>query len=600
MQSNNSCSQNKESYSPYLTGVIKFILSYSIIILFTIPFIITAATSNQVAALTYRDTVNLQFTWNPAINISLSSADLVISNLTPGTSADSNVITINVGTNNSYGYILSATVGNATNASTNLVNTTDNTKLFTSLATTDSLATLTTDNTWGYSFSTDSGTNWSNCSGLPLYTDPTGVELINNNSTGSTPIEFKIAAKASAEQASGTYINTINFTAVANPEPTPEPISCTSRKICYSPNALDAEGNMGEQTATNNSSITLLASNYSRHGYGFAGWSPTMDGSGIIYGPNETITVGDLSEGGLALYAVWIPSAGNLQNWSGCSNLTQGSVTALTDSRDNNTYAVARLADGKCWMIENLRLDNTTTDNSNGSLAQGYGGQFAGLANPENPWLNTATEANSIYYSGTQEGTASVDVGTTNAVYLFPRYNNQNIASRADTITTNNNNIYSYGNYYTWAATIADTTNYNTNNYSVGSTSICPAGWRLPRGGNKSNEANNELWALFVTGLNNGVKPANYDSSAQPYYNGGAEASSLSNTIRSYPINMLYSGEIYGGEVNSRGSLSSCWTATTIGNDRAYYSRIGNTNVYPGNGYGSKFYGRTIRCLTNP
>ena len=57
------------------------------------------------------------------------------------------------------------------------------------------------------------------------------------------------------------------------------------------------------------------------------------------------------------------------------------------------------------------------------------------------------------------------------------------------------------GNYYTWPAAIADTTHYGTNNQSIENTSLCPTGWRLPKGGNKSNEANNEFWNLIVTGL---------------------------------------------------------------------------------------------------
>ena len=93
------------------------------------------------------------------------------------------------------------------------------------------------------------------------------------------------------------------------------------------------------------------------------------DGSGVSYGPNETITIGDVSEHGLSLYAIWVESTGNLQNWTGCSSLDINEVTALTDIRDGDTYAVAKLVDGNCWMIENLRLstnayiNSTNTDN---------------------------------------------------------------------------------------------------------------------------------------------------------------------------------------------------------------------------------------------
>lgn len=56
----------------------------------------------------------------------------------------------------------------------------------------------------------------------------------------------------------------------------------------------------------------------------------------------------------------------------GTANLS--SVSALTDQRDDQTYAIAKLADGNCWMIENLRLDTEATRGAtNEALAQGYG-----------------------------------------------------------------------------------------------------------------------------------------------------------------------------------------------------------------------------------
>ena len=50
----------------------------------------------------------------------------------------------------------------------------------------------------------------------------------------------------------------------------------------------------------------------------------------------------------------------------------------------------------------------------------------------------------------------------------------QNPTTNSDTNSTTNAGMYSYGNYYTLAAAIADTTNYITNNQSIANTSICP------------------------------------------------------------------------------------------------------------------------------
>ena len=171
--------------------------------------------ANLVSALTYQTSEDISFTFNPSIAISLSS-DLVINNLTPGSSADSNVITVSTSTNNITGYVLTASVGNTTNTTTNLVNGNYN---FASVATNADLANLATDNTWGYSFSEDDGSTWTNYSGLPLYTSANWKEIITTNTKGITNLKFKIGAKASTSQASGTYTNVINFTAVANAVP---------------------------------------------------------------------------------------------------------------------------------------------------------------------------------------------------------------------------------------------------------------------------------------------------------------------------------------------------------------------------------------------
>ena len=337
-----------------------------------------------------------------------------------------------------------------------------------------------------------------------------------------------------------------------------------------------------------------------------------------IYGPNQTIefAAGQYSTKGLSLYAVWVKSAGSLQNWSGCSSLAQGAVTALTDQRDNNTYAVAKLADGKCWMIENLRLDNTNSDNATGALAQGYGtsatyGNFIGLANPETANFigstssaTNPTEPNSIYYAGTLVAPATMDISQTNyASFRMPRFRNDNTntdtAVNPNTIVANmtntGQNIYSYGNYYTWPAAKANTDYLaNITDSNAANTSICPKGWKLPQGGNKANESTNDFWALAVTGLNN-PNPANYSSSTNPYYDGSAEAGPVGRKLRAFPNNFVYSGYVNGSSVNNRGSDGNYWSATASSYNNAYYFR--STYVYPGTINIDKYYGRSVRCV---
>jgi len=171
------------------------------------------ATSN----ITYQTTVNPEFVINDSISVALSSADLVISDLTPGQSADSNIITVTVTSNSPRGYSLGSTVGDSETYDTDtLVHTNGSVAdTFTNMTAAGSL----TAGKWGYSYSSDSGTTWSTYNGLPLY-DDTAAELISTTEEGSSSVQFKIGAYATTQQIAGEYRNIVNFIATAEATPT--------------------------------------------------------------------------------------------------------------------------------------------------------------------------------------------------------------------------------------------------------------------------------------------------------------------------------------------------------------------------------------------
>ena len=176
----------------------------------------------------------------------------------------------------------------------------------------------------------------------------------------------------------------------------------------------------------------------------------------------------------------------------------------------------------------------------------------------------------------------------------------QNPAANSATNSTSNAGMYSYGNYYTWAAAIADTTNYTTNNQSVTNTSICPSGWRLPQGGNKNrleSDDDNDFWNLTVDALNNGTTPANYGNSTTPYYTGTAEAGPVADKLRSYPNNFIYSGYVVSGSVYDRGSYGYYWSSTARSSGSAYLLYLYSSNVSPGTYGSSKYSGWAVRCV---
>ena len=496
-----------------------------------------------------------------------------------------------------------------------------------------------TDSTISYNpqnltISSDTEGTFSNWHSIPdTYIKVAEYHANTGSSTTDTTLGVKLettyAAYISSSQPADTYVGQVKYTMVHPYTEEPlQPQSSASGKICYYANASSAEGTMGCQNVA--SSVMLLASNFSRTGYGFAGWSNKFDYAtnpeAKFYGPQETMAIPDTSiytgEGkGLSLYAVWVKSAGNLQDTTKvsevCNRLTAAptdgtanlsSVSAFTDSRDNNTYAIAKLADGKCWMIENLRLDNSATltiantnkplnDGTNVTLKHNY--TDTTTSNTLSPTSNVAYNADTAPDGWCDTNSAACDdqsrLRTDNTANRLTYAENQNVTSQ-------DANIYSYGNYYNWYSATAGngTYSFSTDNNSVAG-DLCPTGWRLPKGGNKTRiESNddNEFWNLTVDALNGGVAPANYSSSTYPNYNGSTEAGPVDKKLRSYPNNYLHSGYANGGSLNGRGSFGGFWSSAAYSTNSAYFLNLNSFYVYPGtNNNNYKYSGRPVRCL---
>lgn len=395
-------------------------------------------------------------------------------------------------------------------------------------------------------------------------------------------IKTTYAAFINQIQPAGSYMGKVKYTLVhPSSEVPPTPQETAPGYIAYYPNTNVYEGSMAEQPLnSSDTSATLLASNFSRRGYGFAGWNTAYDYSGEFYGPNETISfeAGEYTdrEKGLSLYAVWAESSGIIQDWQGCSSLRIGDTTALTDLRDNQSYAIAKLADDKCWTIENLKLENSSISNSDGAFSQGYNPSFVGLASPENDNFTDSNVANSIYSIDGSNSTQAI-IGS-NPGYRFPRYNNSNTSSRAISPSTNRVNIYSFGNYYTWAAAIADTSQYEEGNHDT--TSICPTGWHLPTGGSLEADFNELDLAIGGNGLSQNTVEA-------------------SNRWRKYPNNFVFSGYYDNSEVMDKGYAGSYWSSTTGSINGAYYLFLQTDYVHPGTKSFYKFIGQSIRCISD-
>jgi len=476
----------------HLTGAQKIIIFSFVII--TISLLNITHTS----ALTYQDEIDMQFTFNPTVQIAVSG-DLIIPDLAPGSSSDSNIITVTAGSNDTHGYTLYGTVGSSTNNYTDLrLSSSNTTNVFTNLSSNKATLSNFSDNTWGYSYSTDSGSSWvsgnagstsSGYNGLPLYNssnNASGVILASTSSASETSLQFKIGAKAASTQVSGTYTNTINFIGVGNVVTT-----------TYSLNYVDASGegtglptNLSSQT-TNDGVITLSETTPTRDGYIFKGWCDTNNSSdpttctGNTYNPGRIYIIPVASQGGTVnvnLYAVWQSASSaatladitNMQDSFSCADTPAGTTNTLTDIRDGKSYTVAKLADGNCWMTQNLDFNivdaGVDLDSTNTDVPSNWGD--AGNLTDTYATSDTTWE----YSHNTPESYDPGDLCWNGAIY-----SNYSGELSNSTVTCGDDKHYSIGNYYNWTAAVAmsDSSSYTSDGTDVDQ-SICPAGWRLP------------------------------------------------------------------------------------------------------------------------
>lgn len=364
----------------------------------------------------------------------------------------------------------------------------------------------------------------------------------------------------------------------------------------------------------------LFASNFKRAGYGFVGWSTDSDAwnkltdndttnDAKIWGPNEIITAPAYNGTPITtLYAIWAPAETDgdnpvyLQGWTGCSAMTattydtttgkltvaKNSITALTDERDDNVYTIAKLADENCWMVENLRLDNTpelSTTNTN-----------IDSTNSTLPITNVYGSTTSNYLSATSSSWCTTDsaacddqslLNTTNTIANITPSQTQSVTS-ANAHTNFSKTIYSYGNYYNWYSATAGygTSSRSTSEPTAGD--LCPAGWKLPYGNTGTSGTTN------IGGTKGGFSYLDKRMGGTGAYQSTSVAS---NKWRMFPNNFIYSGNWSGSSASNRGYYGYYWSASAFNSSYAHFLSFESANVYPGYNFIGKYQGFTVRCV---
>ncbi|MBR5647801.1 hypothetical protein IKW73_02600 [Candidatus Saccharibacteria bacterium] len=254
----------------------------------------------------------------------------------------------------------------------------------------------------------------------------------------------------------------------------------------------------------------------------------------------------------------------------------------VVDVRDNRIYTIGKLADGHCWLLDNLALDPTDAT-------------VAADMNSTN--TNATDEAINNFINGSatalHDGWSTSPVGRTYMAggvdYMTPRLFDQSKDITSADLSDPDEPLaeaanWKFGIYYNYCAVSAGTYCYTDGDSSIAydkpdtafdiDYDICPAGWRLPSGGNGG-----EYEILYNT-----------------YYD--ANESNPSHPFRK-ALHLPISGYVsYIGPV-SQGSYVSYWTATNPGNDGYYMQILYQNAFYAGSptSSNSRYYGYGVRCI---
>ena len=232
-------------------------------------------------------------------------------------------------------------------------------------------------------------------------------------------------------------------------------------------------------------------------------------------------------------------------------------LRTLTDNRDGTTrsYRIAKLADNKCWMLDNLKLGKTTGTTT---------------LTPAN--TNIATNFTLPQLITT--GTASYDIPQ--ATGPVP----------GDT----GNGATNYGYLYNWpAATAGETRTTMPGGSGNAQYSICPKNWRLPTGGYNADRSN-------TVGDFPDLDRA-FGGTGQYAESGEANIAKWQNTG---PFKGVFSGG-WGGSFDVQGSYGSWWSSSASPGDSdvAFDAYVSPDGVGPGEDGDGRGGGFGVRCLLN-
>ena len=274
-----------------------------------------------------------------------------------------------------------------------------------------------------------------------------------------------------------------------------------------------------------------------------------------------------------------------------CEATEVGTVARLTDARDQKQYWVTKLADGNCWMTQNLDLDLSTSkaltpDDSDVSsnwtpTRSTTTSIFSNTTNTEqyswDPgyWVKSDPDGYSNYCGSSSGITSFNDADCTSAGWTNVSSMTPMDDGTTNTVISGNtyNAHYLVGNFYQWNAATAGTGGTITSQEATDS--ICPKGWRLP-----TSKSSGEYQALMAA------------------YNITSNTDSTTRITQS-PLYFHPSGNVSSGSLRYAGDSGYYWSSTAYSStNSAYGLYFGSGYVDPSN-ISSRYYGFSVRCLAS-
>ena len=276
-----------------------------------------------------------------------------------------------------------------------------------------------------------------------------------------------------------------------------------------------------------------------------------------------------------------------------CASANTNDTGMLIDSRDDKQYWVAKLADGRCWMTQNMELDlkSRTLTSTDSDVASNYTfGSSVMYTSPSGGGSTSTTIAawNLGDYVRTvlSEASSSTSCDTyTNLSECTSYFTDVSSMTPMTSVRTDGKAVegttydahFKTGYYYSWNAATAGSGGSITSGQAA--SSICPKGWELPTSSNTSSGS--FYYLLSQYGLTSNVTFG-------------------SNNIALAPLYFVRSGTVYpGGSLYGIALSGTYWSSTPYSSNSYAYIFYFDYPVVEPSSYGTRQRGFSVRCIAS-